>query len=46
MVHAEAFAVDLLLALLPPGAPDTERTLSETIYRGEDPRRHKDGTIG
>jgi pilus assembly protein CpaB len=46
VVHAEAFAVDLRLALLPPGAPDTERTLSETIYRGEDPVRHKDGTIG
>ena len=25
---------------------ETERTLPETIYRGEDPRRHKDGTIG
>jgi len=46
VVHAEAFAADVRLALLPPGAPDTERTLPETIYRGEDPRRHKDGTIG
>lgn len=46
VAHAESFAVDVRLALLPPGPPDTERTLGETIYRGEDPRRHKDGTIG
>jgi pilus assembly protein CpaB len=46
VAHAESFAADVRLALLPPGQPDVERTLSETIYRGEDPRRHKDGTIG
>jgi pilus assembly protein CpaB len=46
VAHAESFAADVRLALLPPGPPDTERTLGETIYRGEDPRRHKDGTIG
>jgi pilus assembly protein CpaB len=46
VAHAESFAADVRLALLPPGGPDTERTLPETIYRGEDPRKHKDGTIG
>jgi pilus assembly protein CpaB len=46
VAHAESFATDVRLALLPPGQPDTRRTLSETIYRGEDPVRQKDGTIG
>jgi pilus assembly protein CpaB len=44
--HAETFAADVRLALLPPGDADTERTLPETIYRGEDPTKRKDGTIG
>jgi pilus assembly protein CpaB len=46
VAHAESFAADVRLALLPPGSPDPERTLGETIYRGEDPHKHKDGTIG
>jgi pilus assembly protein CpaB len=45
VAHAESFATDVRLALLPPRQPDTARTLDETIYRGEDPHRHKDGTI-
>jgi pilus assembly protein CpaB len=45
VAHAESFATDVRLALLPPRQPDSERTLDETIYRGQDPRRHKDGTI-
>jgi hypothetical protein len=45
VAHAESFAVAVRLALLPPRQPDTQRTLDETIYRGQDPRRHKDGTI-
>jgi pilus assembly protein CpaB len=45
VAHAESFATDVRLALLPPRAPDAERTLDETIYRGQDPRRHEDGTI-
>src|SRR3954468_10218915 len=44
--HAETFASDVRLALLPPGDADTERTLGETVYRGQDPVKHKDGTIG
>ena len=44
--HAETFASDVRLALLPPGDADTERTLDETIYKGADPTKHKDGTIG
>jgi pilus assembly protein CpaB len=44
--HAESFAQDVRLALLPPGDADTQRSLGETIYRGDDPVRHKDGTIG
>jgi pilus assembly protein CpaB len=45
VAHAESFAADVRLALLPPRQPDAERSLDETIYRGQDPRRHKDGTI-
>ena len=45
VAHAESFATDVRLALLPPRQPDPERSLDETIYRGQDPRRHKDGTI-
>jgi pilus assembly protein CpaB len=44
--HAESFAQDVRLGLLPPGDADTERSLGETIYRGADPKKHKDGTIG
>ena len=44
--HAETFASDVRLALLPPGDADTERTLPETIYKGADPKEQKDGTIG
>src|SRR3954469_2635938 len=44
--HAESFAADVRLALLPPGDADTGRSLDETIYRGEDPAQRKDGTIG
>ena len=44
--HAESFAQDVRLALLPPGDADTERSLDETIYRGADPKQRKDGTIG
>jgi pilus assembly protein CpaB len=45
VAHAESFADDVRLALLPPRQPDPERSLDQTIYRGQDPRRHKDGTI-
>jgi pilus assembly protein CpaB len=41
VAHAQTFAADVRLALLPPG--DTgERTLGETIFRGEDPKKGDD----
>jgi len=45
VAHAQTFAADVRLALLPPG--DTgERTLDETIFRGDDPKQgDEDGTI-
>jgi pilus assembly protein CpaB len=42
--HAQSFAVDVRLALLPPGA-GTDRTLGETIFRGGDPKVRKDGSL-
>jgi len=42
--HAESFAQDVRLALLPPGE-NPQRTLPETIYRGQDPTKHKDGSV-
>jgi pilus assembly protein CpaB len=41
--HAESFAQDVRLALLPPG-DSTQRTLPETIFRGEDPVLGADGS--
>ena len=38
------FGADVRLALLRRGDP-ADRTLGETIYRGEDPKKQKDGTI-
>ena len=42
VAHAQTFAADLRLALLRPG-DDPGRTLEETIYRGADPKKGKDG---
>jgi pilus assembly protein CpaB len=42
--YAESFAQDVRLALLPQGDESTERTLDETIYRGEDPTSGVSGT--
>jgi pilus assembly protein CpaB len=42
--HAQSYASAVRLALLPDGDPGA-RTLGESIYRGEDPRKAKDGTI-
>ena len=44
VAHAQMFGADVRLALLRRGDP-ADRTLGETIYRGEDPRKQKDGTI-
>jgi|tagenome__1003787_1003787.scaffolds.fasta_scaffold20471036_1 pilus assembly protein CpaB len=41
VAHAQTFAADLRLALLPEGDPG-DRTLPETIYRGEDPKKGDD----
>jgi pilus assembly protein CpaB len=42
VAHAQTFAADVRLALLPPG--DTgERTLDETIFRGTDPKPGDEG---
>jgi pilus assembly protein CpaB len=42
VAHAQTFAADVRLALLPRGDP-ADRTLGETIYRGDDPKRGKEG---
>ena len=42
VAHAQTFAADVRLALLRRGDP-AERTLGETIYRGEDPQRGDEG---
>jgi pilus assembly protein CpaB len=42
VAHAQTFAADVRLALLPRGDA-IDRTLGETIYRGEDPKRGKEG---
>ena len=44
VAHASVFGADVRLALLRRGDP-ADRTLGETIYRGEDPKEQKDGTI-
>ena len=44
VAHASVFGADVRLALLRRGDP-ADRTLGETIYRGEDPTKQKDGTI-
>jgi pilus assembly protein CpaB len=41
--YAQSFAQDVRLALLRPG-DSTERTLDETIFRGEDPTKGESGT--
>jgi pilus assembly protein CpaB len=42
--HAQSYATAVRLVLLPDGDPGA-RTLGESIFRGEDPRKAKDGTI-
>jgi pilus assembly protein CpaB len=42
VAHAQTFAADVRLALLRRGDP-AGRTLEETIYRGADPKKGKDG---
>ena len=42
VAHAQTFAADVRLALLRPG-DDPRRTLEETIFRGADPKKGKDG---
>src|SRR3954451_2275166 len=42
VAHAQTFAADLRLALLRRGDPP-DRTLTETIYRGTDPKKGDDG---
>lgn len=42
VAHAQTFAADVRLALLRPG-DDPGRTLEETIFRGTDPTKGKDG---
>lgn len=42
VAHAQTFAADVRLALLRPG-DDPSRTLDETIFRGADPKKGKDG---
>ena len=44
VAHASVFGADIRLALLRRGDP-ADRTLDETIYRGEDPKLRRDGTI-
>jgi pilus assembly protein CpaB len=44
VAHASVFGADVRLALLRRGDP-ADRTLGETIFRGEDPKQQKDGTI-
>ncbi len=44
VAHAQTFGADVRLALLRRGDP-ADRTLGETIYRGEDPKKLKDGRI-
>ena len=42
VAHAQTFAADVRLALLRPG-DSPSRTLGETIYRGADPKKGKEG---
>jgi pilus assembly protein CpaB len=42
VAHAQVFAADVRLALLRPG-DRAERTLGETIFKGEDPKRGDEG---
>jgi len=42
VAHAQTFAADVRLGLLPRG-DDPSRTLEETIFRGEDPKKGEDG---
>jgi len=42
VAHAQTFAADVRLALLRRGDP-ADRTLGETIYKGTDPKRGKEG---
>ena len=42
VAHAQTFAADVRLALLRPG-DDPSRTLDETIFKGTDPKKGKDG---
>jgi pilus assembly protein CpaB len=45
VAHAQVFAADVRLALLRPG-DRAERTLGETIFKGEDPKRGDEGVTG
>jgi pilus assembly protein CpaB len=42
VAHAQTFGSDVRLALLRPGDP-SDRTLDESIYRGEDPEKGQEG---
>ena len=42
VAHAQVFAADVRLALLRPG-DRPERTLGETIFKGEDPKAGDEG---
>ena len=45
VAHAQVFAADVRLALLRPG-DRPERSLAETIFRGEDPKKGDEGITG
>jgi pilus assembly protein CpaB len=45
VAHAQVFAQDVRLALLPQG-DNPERTLPETIFKGEDPKKGDEGVTG
>ena len=45
VAHAQVFAADVRLALLRPG-DRPERTLDETIFKGEDPKSGDEGVTG
>ena len=45
VAHAQVFAADVRLALLRPG-DRPERTLGETIFEGEDPKKGDEGVTG
>jgi pilus assembly protein CpaB len=44
VAHAQVFAADVRLALLRPG-DQAQRTLGETIFKGEDPKKGDEGVI-